>query len=84
LRTEAGDTVEVVLTWDADESEVVVTPSVGLHGATTYRLSLGPGLTSADGRAFDQSPCEPGRQGFAAGFTTRPPVTPRRGGRTQL
>lgn len=81
LQTEAGDSVGVELSWDADSSEVVLDPIAALRGATTYRVRFLPGFTSGDGRAFDQEPCLPGRQPFESRFTTRAASgpAPRRG-----
>lgn len=76
LETEAGDSVGVELGVSGAGSTVVLTLLEPLRGGTTYVVRALTGLRSADGRRFDQDPCEAGEQPYASRFTTRSPEVP--------
>jgi hypothetical protein len=79
LETVAGDSVNVVRSWEADSLTVALAPASQLRAGTLYLLRALPGIRSADGRVFDQVPCTPGLQPFVAQFQTQLrllPLTP--------
>jgi hypothetical protein len=71
LETEAGDSVAVARSWEADSLAVILVPTAQLAAGANYRLRAVPGIQSLNGRVFDQDPCAPGFQSYLAEFQTR-------------